>query len=98
MHATYLLTTYDTEGLDCAIVASQAWDSAAWCELSPTVLLFEWKHCSEVAYLEARRALERSECQGPPRLPPYRLVMEDNENVIFTRRPREFWSRGGNSN
>ena len=78
----------DTEGLDCEILADQDWSSREWCELGPMVLLFEWKHCTPSAHANAVRSLEGSRCPGRE---PYRVVMEDHENAIFTRVERQYW-------
>jgi|MDSY01.1.fsa_nt_gb hypothetical protein len=51
------LMIIDTEGLDCAIVASQHWGSASVCRWRPSVLIFERSHCSSSAYAAARAAL-----------------------------------------
>ena len=49
----------DTEGLDCEMLASQDWLSAGWCALSPTMLIFEWRHCRPDAYLKVTAALQQ---------------------------------------
>lgn len=79
----------DTEGLDCAIVASQDWASADWCRRRPRGIVYEFRHCGGEAQRNATRALaERSACTfSPPGRPPrtshYREVSANGENRFF---------------
>ena len=60
----------DTEGLDCAIVAS-----IDWCSMRPALLVYEHKHCAEAQALAAAAALSRCSCSE---------VLREAENVYFT--------------
>mmetsp|Transcript_28222 Transcript_28222/g.72229 ORF Transcript_28222/g.72229 Transcript_28222/m.72229 type:complete len:325 (-) Transcript_28222:1137-2111(-) len=88
----------DTEGLDCDLVASQQWSSRQWCSsLRPTILVFEWKHCSPMAYASATSALElQSTCRAVEsgNALPFRRIAETWENVFFTRAQRLHFENG----
>ena len=66
----------DTEGLDCAIVASVDWCSMY---LRPALLVYEHKHCAAAQALAATAALSRCGCSG---------LLREAENVYYRCRSR----------
>mmetsp|Transcript_27322 Transcript_27322/g.69543 ORF Transcript_27322/g.69543 Transcript_27322/m.69543 type:complete len:278 (-) Transcript_27322:196-1029(-) len=95
----------DAEGLDCDLVSSQVWSSGEWCDedLRPTMLVFEYKHCTGKSYANAIEALSHpphgchsSARTGAERMQPFRMVSESWENAFFTRQlPRTLRKSGG---
>lgn len=85
----------DTEGLDCQIVAAQAWTSPRWCRLRPQgVLLYEKKHCDENSSKLALEALDHSRgcsatghaANDATKRAPHgyrRIAANDRENAVF---------------
>mmetsp|Transcript_25681 Transcript_25681/g.58429 ORF Transcript_25681/g.58429 Transcript_25681/m.58429 type:complete len:256 (-) Transcript_25681:125-892(-) len=80
------LLLIDAEGFDCDIVAAQDWSSKEWVgDLSPAVLVFEWKNCKPEAYEKAMANLLRHNVGIG-----YRLIAETNENAFFSRVQRRY--------
>ena len=63
----------DTEGLDCAIVAS-----IDLCSMRPALLVYEHKHCAAAQALAATAALSRCGCSE---------LLREAENVYYRCRP-----------
>ena len=71
----------DTEGLDCAIVAS-----IDWCSMRPALLVYEHKHCAAAQALAATAALSRCGCSE---------VLREAENVYYRCRSGGSVEKGG---
>ena len=73
----------DTEGLDCAIVAS-----IDWCSMRPALLVYEHKHCAAAQALAATAALSRCGCSE---------LLREAENVYYRCRSGRGVEKGGGS-
>ena len=96
------LMILDTEGLDCAIVASIEWASYETCRWRPDILIFERSHCLRHEYDAARAALLHAQPCPPQNRNGYRTsyvavneAHDNGNNAAFALKPvsveRERW-------